>query len=224
MQLRDIQGLRYPDEFVTRFFFKYGLSRNTGSVLELGCGNGNNLSLFYQFGWRVVGVDSNYVCIEEGNRIFQNLSKDSQTSGYELKAGDMVDFLESGVYPPFNALILASSIYYLKYERIIQLFRLLRERNFLEKGAKVYIRVRKDDDFRFGKGIQTSAKSYKIDFPETGERNCEVIFFGMDEFAEILNEHLPLANVQRMNLRFDDYQAPLMIDNSDMIFWGEYLK
>jgi hypothetical protein len=43
--LTDIRGLKYPDEFVTRHFFKRGLHQKTGRVSELGGGTGDTLSL-----------------------------------------------------------------------------------------------------------------------------------------------------------------------------------
>ena len=55
--LREIRGLKYPDEFVVRHFFKRGLSDRAGRVQELGCGTGNNLSLYQAWDWRVAGVD-----------------------------------------------------------------------------------------------------------------------------------------------------------------------
>lgn len=49
--------MRFPDEYIVRMFFKEGLQHSPGRVLELGCGSGNNLMLFHEFGWQVVGVD-----------------------------------------------------------------------------------------------------------------------------------------------------------------------
>ncbi|HEX2559449.1 methyltransferase domain-containing protein, partial [Phenylobacterium sp.] len=56
-ELRDIKGLKFPDEFVVRHFFKRGLAERPGKVLELGSGTGNNLSLYAAYGWRLTGVD-----------------------------------------------------------------------------------------------------------------------------------------------------------------------
>src|SRR5450759_3219259 len=55
--LSKLRGMRFPDVYVVRMFFKEGLQRNPGRVLELGCGSGNNLLLFHEFGWQVVGID-----------------------------------------------------------------------------------------------------------------------------------------------------------------------
>ena len=55
--LREIRGLKYPDEFVVRHLFKRGLSERTGRVLELGSGTGNNLALYLAWDWACTGVD-----------------------------------------------------------------------------------------------------------------------------------------------------------------------
>lgn len=57
MNLTDLKGLRFPDEFLIKFFYKTGCHCRAGRVLELGCGNGNNLLLFHEYGWKTVGVD-----------------------------------------------------------------------------------------------------------------------------------------------------------------------
>jgi SAM-dependent methyltransferase len=55
--IAELRGLRYPDVYVVRMLFKEGLHRERGKILELGCGSGNNLMPFADFGWDVTGVD-----------------------------------------------------------------------------------------------------------------------------------------------------------------------
>src|SRR5579863_3585732 len=57
LALADIRGLKFPDEFLIRFFFKRGHNSRLGRVVELGCGNGINLALYSAFGWDVTGID-----------------------------------------------------------------------------------------------------------------------------------------------------------------------
>ena len=57
LELASIRGLRFPDEFLIRFFYKRGHDHRTGRVLELGCGNAINLCLYDAYGWDVTGVD-----------------------------------------------------------------------------------------------------------------------------------------------------------------------
>jgi hypothetical protein len=53
--IAELRGLRFPDIYVVRMFFKERLQRELGRVLELGCGNGINLLLFAEFDWDVMG-------------------------------------------------------------------------------------------------------------------------------------------------------------------------
>jgi hypothetical protein len=46
MNIKKIEGLKFPDEYLIRFFFKNKLFNKKGDVIEFGCANGNNLSLF----------------------------------------------------------------------------------------------------------------------------------------------------------------------------------
>ena len=46
MLITEIKGLKFPDESLVRFFFKSGFEAVKESVLELGCGSGNNLRLY----------------------------------------------------------------------------------------------------------------------------------------------------------------------------------
>ena len=56
--LKDIKGDKYPDEYFIKFFFSNKLDEITDlNVLELGCGNGNNLMLPYSFGASITGID-----------------------------------------------------------------------------------------------------------------------------------------------------------------------
>ena len=63
--IAELRGLRFPDEYVVKMFFKEGLHKAPGIVLEMGCGNGNNLLLFAAFGWSVTGVDYDAAALED---------------------------------------------------------------------------------------------------------------------------------------------------------------
>ncbi len=48
--LKEIKGLKFPDEYFIKFFFKNKLNQNNNiKVLEFGCGNGNNLALCLEY-------------------------------------------------------------------------------------------------------------------------------------------------------------------------------
>ena len=51
MNIKDIEGLKFPDEYIIRMFYKEGLDKKTGKVIELGSGNGSNLVICQVPGW-----------------------------------------------------------------------------------------------------------------------------------------------------------------------------
>ena len=51
LNIKDIKGLKYPDEYFIKFFFKNELHKKQNlKYLEFGCGNGSNLMLPFQYG------------------------------------------------------------------------------------------------------------------------------------------------------------------------------
>jgi len=67
MMLKNIRGLKYPDIYITRFFFKEILHKSPGKVLELGCGNGSNLTLFVEYNWNVYGLSNSKNYLDENS-------------------------------------------------------------------------------------------------------------------------------------------------------------
>ena len=104
--LNKLRGMRFPDEYIVKMFFKEGLQHSPGRVLELGCGSGNNLMLFHEFGWQVIGVD---------------ISRDALSDAVHNLAGgpDTVTMLHAdlaqgmpALIGEFDAIILPSINYY----------------------------------------------------------------------------------------------------------------
>ena len=51
INIKEIKGLKYPDEYFIKFFFKNRLQEKKDlTYLEFGCGNGSNLMLPYSYG------------------------------------------------------------------------------------------------------------------------------------------------------------------------------
>ena len=65
MNFKNIQGLKFPDDYFVKFFFKKELHlKKNFTFLELGCSNGNNLLLGSLYNHSVVGVDLDEKLIE----------------------------------------------------------------------------------------------------------------------------------------------------------------
>jgi len=221
MLIKQIQGLKFPDEYIIRFFFKEGLDKRKGSVLELGCGNGNNLTLFYQYGWKVSGVDINSGPLRQGKTNFKKIRETNKLSpAAKLLQKDMVDFCASYVGPGFDVLLLPSSIYYLSYPRIKQLFLEIKKQGIVKRGSLIFIRVRTPQDYRRKKGGKAGAMTFRIDFRETGESGCLNTFFTASQLRNLLEANFTFKNQCWLRCDFDNYQKKKMVNNSDIIFWG----
>lgn len=227
MLIKAFLGLKYPDEFLVRFFFKENLFNKKGKVLELGAGNGVNLSLFFQYGWDITGVDLDKNSIEEANYNFELIKKENKLiNPYSFYCDDMLNFLNKEIFKQnkYDILILASSIYYLTYNDIIKLFETIKEKKILYNNSFCFIRIRTKNDYRYGKGIKLDSNSYRLTIKETGEENCINTFFEEDEILSLLDKYIPLENPKKMELNFDNYQNGIKVSNSDLIIWGQVKK
>ena len=214
--LKSIQGLKYPDEHLVRFFFKEKLNQLSGSVLELGCGNGNNLMLFAEYNWNVTGVDVNNKSIRAANSNFKHLTK----KNFRFKTKDMIEFMKKYNGEKFDCFLLPSSLYYLEEERIIKLLKLIKNKKILKKRCFIYFRIRLNDDYRLKKAKKIGNKTYLLNFKETGELNSINTFFTENEFINLIKKHFSFSNLKRIKLNFENFQNNLIINNSDLIVWG----
>jgi SAM-dependent methyltransferase len=208
-----IEGMKFPDEMVTRFFFKYGLDKSPGTVLELGCGNGNNLALFAAYGWQCLGVDIDDALIGQGRRNFA--SQGFENSG--LLTGDLNRMLPD--VGAVDALLMPSSIYYLPESRAREIVALLAPH---ARGAQVFCRFRARDDYRYGKGEAVATDCFRLTIDETSEQGCLVVFYDEDRFLNLLS---PLAlepeSVKILHLIFDNLgKGGRLIRNHDVVIWG----
>jgi len=150
--ISQLKGLKYPDEYLVRFFFKEGLDKKRGTVLELGCGNGSNLGLFYQYKYDVVGIDIDSNAIANAEHNFRLIKLGCKLKNdFEFKCAGMSKYLEDKNNTRFDVVTLPSSIYYMDYKSIDNVFNLIKKNGNLKKGSALYIRVRTPRDYRFGK-------------------------------------------------------------------------
>jgi SAM-dependent methyltransferase len=207
--LRDIRGLKYPDEFVVRHFFKRGLGERTGRVLELGGGVGNNLSLYAQYGWAMTDVDYSAEALADAR----------------WNLGDRVELIEADLSkgPPalsgaYEALIIPNLICYVTRDQAVACLAGIRPH--LAEGCEVFVRTRTPDDYRCGKGT-AEADGWRLATPETGEAGLFNRFYTADQLSALLVEALGFAEAVRLSIRFDNHQAGRIVPgNDDVVLWG----
>lgn len=208
--ITEIRGLKFPDEFVVRHFFKQGLANQTGRVLELGCGTGNNLALYAQYGWTVTGVDYDPSALEDAR---WNLGDEPV-----LIQADLSDGLP-GLHGRFDALIIPNLLCYLTLEQARTV--LIGLKPLLAPGCHVFIRTRLIDDYRYSRGEMIEADGFRLDTPETGEAGLFNLFYTPAGLVGLLDQTLGLVERQELAVRFDNIQSGHRVPgNSDLVVWG----
>jgi len=214
MKIPDIRGLKYPDEFVIRFFFKSSHHDRCGRIVELGCGNGNNLMLYKAYGWDVTGVD---ICAEALSNARHNLDGTGHFIQHDLVRGipDKID-------APIDVLLMPSSLYYIPRAAFIGCLRQLAPK--LAQNADIFISLRTPEDYRFGRGIPSEANGFVLNTPETAEEGLLNVFYFEHEVVDMLCDELGMAqnSLTVLHRRFDNIQSgQLVFGNSDLIIWGK---
>ncbi|ATQ41557.1 class I SAM-dependent methyltransferase [Caulobacter mirabilis] len=209
--LPEIRGLKYPDEFVARHFFKRGLDRRTGRVLELGSGTGNNLSLYAAWGWSLTGVDYSDQALKDAR----------------WNLGDAPDLLQAdlahGLPPldaPYDVLLIPNLLCYLTAAEARA--RLSELKPLLARDAEVFVRTRLIDDYRYGRGEEEEPDGFRLATPETGEAGLFNLFYTEAGLLDLLSDVLGLVDPQVFRVRFDNLQAGRRVPgNSDIVIWGQ---
>lgn len=212
--LEKLKGLKFPDEMVTRFFFKNDLNKRPGRVLELGCGNSNNLGLFSAYGWDCIGLDISSELIEQGKFNFK-------LQGYKparLETIDMNHILPN--FGPIDCLLMPSSIYYVSSTRAKEIMKELGPT--LKQGSFVFCRYRTLKDYRYGKGEYLGNNCFKLKIFETSELDCLNTFYDRKSILEILEPcNLDPRSIHFLNLSFDNFGVNnKLISNNDSIIYG----
>lgn len=204
------KGLRYPDEFLVRHFFRNRLHESAGRVLELGCGNGSNLECYASFGYDVTGVDIAHDSLAaaewnfdgSGHWVCQDLS-----AGLPALAG------------PFDVLLMPSSMYYIPRAAFVAC--LEQARSLLASSAHFFIRMRSLADYRFARGTEIERNGYRLQTPETGETGLLNVFYAEHEIVDILQRHLGASELTVLRVQFESERpGGGVIINSDVIAYG----
>ena len=211
--LNKLRGMRFPDEYIVRMFFKQGLQHSLGRVLELGCGSGNNLMLFHEFGWQVVGVD---ICTDALSDAAHNLAGGPDT--VTLLQADLAQGMPAQI-GEFNAIILPSINYYIPRASFRKL--LAECSRLLKQGGTFYLRSRTCKDWRYGRGREIEPNGFVLECVETGEKGLLNIFYEADELANECAACIgELHDLQILKVNYENSQSGLIISNDDIVIWG----
>lgn len=209
--IAELRGLRYPDTYVVKMLFKEGLHRQHGRVLELGCGSGNNLMPFVDFGWDVTGLDISSSALEDARH---NLGA----------AGTLIECDLAKEFPPleeyaFDAILLPNIVYYLPRRSFTRVLQECRRRMRAE--GILFVSARLQEDWRWGRGKEEEPGGYRLDCRETGEYGLLNVFYGADELSSMVKAHFgELRQPQLLYVTYDNPQSGIVVRNADIVVWG----
>lgn len=218
MTIKEVKGLKYPDEYIIKYFFKKGFHQKQGKVIEFGSGTGNNLSLFYQYHWDVIGVD-----------IFESATNDAVYNFNEVYSSDaskafftsdMSEFIVNNKNIQADVFLLPGVISYLSKEDFIHFLKLAKEHNVYRSGAEFFIRTRSKKDYRFGLGKKVGEDSFLMTNNVTGEEGALCTCYDESELVLLLQKHLGLDDSRVFTLENQNEQNGEKILNADMVIWG----
>jgi SAM-dependent methyltransferase len=218
VKLRDIQGLKFPDEYLIKFFFKEGLNNRTGDVVEFGCGNGNNLMLFNQFGWNTVGIDLDS---DKINFAEQNFAKCSEDHNYLFIRSDISKGIKDILPAKFDVVLFPSVLYYISRKAVLKL--LDEVTHYVKSTFLTYVRMRSVKDYRYGRGKQVEHNGFILDIKETGEYQHLNVFYHEYELVDMLREKLGLetSSLQIFTVDCLNLHEGIPVFNSDLVIWGK---
>lgn len=222
MLLREIKGLKFPDESVIRFFFKERLFEAPGRVLELGCGNGNNLNLFFQYGWDVTGIDLDELSIGNATANIQRIRElYNLQNSFQFICENMIDYVRNFRGDAPDVLLIPSSLYYLEFDAIPRLLSQIHHKGLTKPGTKVFFRMRDLDDYRFGKGKLVGKNSFVLEIDETNEKGCTNTFFSPGDFLQLARDVFNFKSYSVLKSSSQNQQPGHVVLNSDFILVGE---
>lgn len=222
IKLTEIRGLKYPDEFVIRYFFKEQFHQRRGRALELGCGNGNNLMLFYQYGWDVVGIDINEKALADAEHNFRGIDEEGSKWLFrqlDLGQGGLPKI--DGLFGPFDVILLPGVLYYIPRSAMVSCLASAFE--LMTPGGSFFLRMRTIGDYRYGRGRQIERNGFVLEISETGENGLINVFYHQYELVDMLREHLQakMDSLKVLQLSFDNIQNDVLVTNQEVVIWGK---
>lgn len=209
--INQIKGLKFPDEYVIKFFFKNKLHEKQGRVLELGCSNGNNLSIFYEYGWDVTGVDIDKNALAEAVRLFAN-------GHFHLM--NMLQYSAMATDSPYDVILMPSTLYYMDPVDIQKTLMYLKNNGWIKQGTLLYFRMRDLEDQRYRMGESIGKDTVLMTTNITGEKDCRIVFYAHQDFLTLLKKIVGFQGYKLFASKQTNSQNDEMILNSDFIVWG----
>ncbi|EAK0442721.1 class I SAM-dependent methyltransferase [Campylobacter lari] len=221
MYIKDLKGLKFPDNAIIKFFFKQGLHKqNNQKVLEFACSNGNNLSLFANYDYECIGVDLNQENINNANYNFKEVI---QCKNYQFFHDDILEFPLKNPNINSDIFMIPNVINYLLKEDFLKLLKISKENSMYKENALFFLRTRSIKDYRYGYGEKIAHNCFKITNDNTtGELGCINTLYQEYELVEILKEYLNLYDFKVLTYENTNVMGndEILVNDSDIVIYG----
>ncbi|EAI9960915.1 class I SAM-dependent methyltransferase [Campylobacter coli] len=222
MYIKELKGLKFPDNAIIKFFFKNQLhTLQNQKVLEFACSNGNNLALFANYDYECLGVDLDEQNIADANHNFANVIK---TKKFNFFKENILEFPITHPNIEADVFLIPNVINYLTREDFLKLLQLCKENKIYKKDAFFFIRTRSIKDYRYGLGEKIAHNSFKItDDDTTGELGCINTLYQEYELVEYLKKYLNLYDFKVLNYESTNVMGKdeRLVHDSDIVIYGK---
>lgn len=217
MYIKDLKGLKFPDNALIKFFFKNKLHQKKGVVLEFACSNGNNLALFANYDYKCIGVDKSKENINNG---IYNFTQVIKAKDFEFFNQDVFCFVKEQEGINADVFLMPNFINYLKREDFLSLLKQSKEAKIYKKDSMFFLRTRSIKDYRYGLGEELGLNSFKMNDDSTKELNCINTLYQEHELVQYLRDYLNLYDFTVLN-----YDSSTVFENriafdSDIVIYG----
>lgn len=217
--ISNLKGFKYPDGELVRYFFKNNLNLRSLKVLELGCGNGNNLALFADYDCDVIGVELKPLNVENANFNFSNVYGFHK---FNFINQDMREFCKDIRGLRADVLLIPNVANYITKIDFKKLLENIIKNELIKPNSDFFIRVRSIKDHRYGLGEKIDDGVFILTGDEySGEKGIICSCYNEYELIEILKLKLNLRDFAVITSENLNIKNGVYIKDSDIIIYGK---
>ena len=131
---------------------------------------------------------------------------------------DMLLYLVKNKYLNFDTIVFSNSIYYLEYEKIIQILNIIKKKN-IKKNFIIFFRIRLNGDYRIKISKKIKKNTYLITRDDTNELGCVNTFFTEKSFLKLIKSIFKIRVNYSLKITYDNLIKNKIIPGNDLILW-----
>ena len=217
--ISNLKGFKYPDGELVRYFFKNNLNLKSLKVLELGCGNGNNLALFADYDYEVIGVELKSLNVENANFNFANVYGFHK---FNFINQDMREFCKDTQGLRADVLLIPNVANYITKFDFKKLLENIIQNELVKPNSDFFIRARSIKDHRYALGEKIDDGVFILTGDEySGEKGIICSCYNEYELVEILKSILNLRDFTIITSENLNVKNGVYIKDSDIIIYGK---